>query len=95
MPTITTDEWLKELESLGAFTDSEGQTTIEICEASGHGDEWVRRHLRKLADLGRLKVGQRHIVNLSGSRQTVPVYSILPDPRLKDRASKRNSVGGR
>jgi hypothetical protein len=75
--TIDRDEWLAELEKLGALDQSgEGMTRQEIADAIGRCTRWVSDKLRLLAARGKLIVGRREMVGLDGRRCRVPVYSI-------------------
>lgn len=55
--------------------DDPGQTVNEIMEQTGRGRTMVKQWLAKEIARGRITVGSRSIVNSSGNRQRVPVYT--------------------
>ena len=75
---ITVSEWLTELERLQAKGDDAGQTTGEMCEASGLHLNRINAVLHEAHRQGRLRVTRKAITTLDGRRSTVPAYTILP-----------------
>ncbi len=77
LPTITTAEWLAELERLGALETDEGYTAKELAQRWGKSTKWVKERLAKARDAGLLVRGTRPYEGINGRIQPVPVYRIV------------------
>jgi DNA-binding Lrp family transcriptional regulator len=78
---LSTNEIIAELElARGKAEDPDGfHTTPEYAEMLGLGDGAVRKRLKKLERDGRLERGRKLVECLSGHRQTVTAYRIVPE----------------
>ncbi len=78
-PDISMDEWLEEMERLGATgSDDEGLSRREIQKLNGYAPDKVKRYLHQLKDEGRLIVGWRSDTRIDGLPCKIPVYSLTP-----------------
>ena len=75
MISITTDEWLAELERIESET-GDGSTVAELSEALGHSREWVCRKLRPAISAGKVAVTRRRVDDIAGRKQWVPAYKL-------------------
>lgn len=75
---ITIDEWLAECEMLERENADEGETIEEYARRVGIGVEKARKHMREAQREGRLQVGRRPAVSLTGANYKQVVYSIKP-----------------
>lgn len=71
---ITLDEWEAECKRLGLTSESEGQTTRELCERWGCGEESARKRLRFAHKHGFLRRGKKTIEVYNGARQVADCY---------------------
>jgi hypothetical protein len=74
---ITTDEWLRELESCASFKSDSGATVNEISAAIAHSSRWICIRLKMLDERGMLGKGFRRTVAISGRSAMTPVYWLL------------------
>jgi hypothetical protein len=78
--TITTDEWLAELERVYGMS-SEGATRREIANQLGVSLSWVLVHvLRPGVANGTILVGRRSVTRIDDHACSVPVYRFAGKP---------------
>ena len=75
---ITTDEWRAELHKILQPADDEGETAVEISDATGQSHTAVKRLIRKKLKAGELIQGMACRHGADGSRRRVPVYRPAP-----------------
>ncbi len=78
-PDISMDEWMEEMERLGATgANDEGLTMHELNALTDRSPVKIKDYLREMQTEGRLIVGRRSITRIDGAAGMVPVYSIKP-----------------
>jgi hypothetical protein len=76
--TVTTEEWLAELERVSQ-TSAEGYLTMrQMSEHTRRRLRWIRDRLGQLKGEGRLAVRDIQETNIAGKPCWVPAYRILP-----------------
>ena len=73
------NELLEELGRQRGIKSDDGMTVHEIREATGRGDAWVRRYIKRGLDAGVIKRGKRTIEGIDGVMKPVPVYGLVGD----------------
>lgn len=76
MKSITTTEWLDELQRLSSKND-EGLTAKEWADALGVEHECALRKLKMAQEAGWLKLGRRRGTSIAGRPIWSPVYQIV------------------
>lgn len=77
--SIMEEEWLAELDRLSRLAKAGGKgmlSMVELMEATGRGEDSLRRLLRRANKEGRLVVGAKSAVSLTGRTVMVPAYRI-------------------
>jgi hypothetical protein len=75
-------ELLNALTQLMARPESaEGLTVMEIMDATGHGENWVRKRLRNLIRDGNAECVQVYRAAIDGRTMQAPAYRLTPAGR--------------
>lgn len=83
-PVIEYEEWVKELNSLQRKNDP-GKTAREIAEVWGVSQRIAYERLRRLNQMGRVRMGHRMEPRLDGKLFPMPVYTVSVDPKKAKR----------
>lgn len=52
-------------------------TTVELKQATGHSDKWIRDRLRPLLDNGRVQRTQKPFTKIDGTTQMITAYLFI------------------
>lgn len=82
-------ELISELEKMEAVTrvSADGMSFQELCDTCNKCRDSMRRLLKLAKDQGSLKVGRAYRETLSGTQQSVPVYSIVLSKPAKSKSN--------
>lgn len=77
---MTTEDLLKALRAAQTTEAGEGATVQELCQASGRGEEAVRKMLRPLVREGKVRPSRKYVLAMDGRRQPVASYVLVAKP---------------
>jgi len=77
--TISTEQWLAELERLTRESKVDGHTANELAEVWSCGISSARRRIKSLHRLGRIEyVGLKNVPAIDGTQRKAPAYRLKP-----------------
>ena len=83
MSTITTDQWLAELERVQQEAPAGYLTVSQMSEETGRGRDWIRQRLVQLNGEGRLATQPVQETDIAGRVCWKTAYRILPKGKAR------------